>query len=100
MSSMDEEGFREFQLKKKRSPRGVDIYVTMLKKYQNFLQKHKGHNEINLSSTEDLIAFGKWLKEENFQQTIINVYKLALKDYFIYKEEVKLAEIVENGFKN
>ncbi len=96
---MDEEGFREYLLKKKRSPRGVDIYKKMLKKYQNFLHKHRGHDKIDFSSTEDLLAFGKWLKEENFQQTMINMYKLALGHYFTHTEKNKLARIVENDFE-
>ena len=96
---MDEEGFREYLLKKKRSPRGVDIYKKMLKKYQNFLHKHRGHDEIDFSSIDDLLDFGKWLKEENFQQTMINMYKLTLGHYFDYIEKNELAELVKKGFK-
>ena len=96
---MEEDGFREFQLKKKLSPRGVDIYVKMLKKYENFLQKHRNHNNIDLTTSNDLIAFGKWLQEENFQKTMIKVYKLALRDYFIFTEKDVLAKIAQNGFK-
>ena len=95
---MDEEGFREFLLKKKRSPRGVEIYIKMLKKYRNFLQKHRKQDKINFSSIEDLLAFGKWLKKENFQQTMVNMYKLALGEYFIFVEKEELATIVKNGF--
>ena len=46
-----------------------------------------------------MLAFGKWLKEENFQQTMINMYKLALGDYFTYIEKDELVKLAENGFK-
>ena len=97
---MDEEGFREYLQKLKLSPRGVDIYVRMLKKYQNFLKKHRNHNKIDFSSKEDLVAFGEWLEEESFLQTMINVYILSLKHYFAYIEKEELAELVVNEFKD
>lgn len=96
---MDEEGFREYFRKLKRSPRGADIYIKMIKKYENFLRKYRDHDKIDSSSIKDLKAFGKWLKEENFQQTIINMYKLALGHYFTHTEKNKLARIVENDFE-
>ncbi|MHA2255751.1 MAG: site-specific integrase [Candidatus Heimdallarchaeaceae archaeon] len=96
---MDEEGFREFIIKKKLSPRGAEIYLKMLKKYKNFLRKYRNHDNIDFSSIEDLLAFGKWLEEENFQQTMIKMYKLTLKEYFAFIEKTDLVKIVENGFK-
>ncbi|MCK5409217.1 MAG: site-specific integrase [Candidatus Heimdallarchaeota archaeon] len=96
---MDEEGFREFLLKKKLSPRGAEIYIKMLKKYKNFLQKYRDHSNIDFSSIKDLLAFGKWLRDENFQQTMINKYKLALKHYFDFIEKEELAQLTKRGFR-
>lgn len=93
---MDEEGFREFIWKKKLSPRGAEIYLKMLKKYKSFLQKYRNHDNIDLSSREDLLAFGKWLRDENFQQTMIKMYKLTLKEYFAFIERDDLATVVRN----
>ena len=95
---MDEEGFREYFHKKKRSPTAADIYIKMLKKYRNFLQKYCEHDKIDLSSVEDLLSFGNWLKEEKFQQPLVDMYKRALGSYFEFIEKKELAKIAENGF--
>jgi len=95
---MDEEGFREYFHKKKRSPTAANVYIKMLKKYRNFLQKYREHDKIELSSVEDLLSFGNWLKEENFQQPLVSMYKKALGNYFTFIERHDLAKITENGF--
>jgi site-specific recombinase XerD len=96
---MDEEGFKKHFMKKKRSPRGAEIYIKMLKKYKNFLHKYRNHEDIDLSSKGDLQAFSKWLKEENFQQPMLDMYKVALREYFIFINKEKLAKKVEKELR-
>ncbi len=97
---MDEEGFREYLLsRKERSPRGPDVYLKLLKKYEIFLRKHRDQENIDFSTKGDLRAFGKWLKEEDFQETIIKYYKLVLKEYFLFIKREDLVKTAEKGFK-
>ena len=97
---MDEEGFRKYLLsRKKRSPRGPEVYIKILKKYETFLQKHRNRENIDFSTKSDLRAFSKWLKEENFQNTIVDRFELILKEYFTFIKREELVKLSEKVFR-
>jgi hypothetical protein len=79
---MDEEGFREFLLAKKKPKDTTESYIKRVKVFDDFLTEKKQNSDFSTVSREDLILFAfEWCKEKK-----INSYQFlwGLEFYYAY----------------
>jgi hypothetical protein len=54
---MDEKGFREFSRKHGRSKSAIESCIGFVKKFENYLQEHKGIKGIDEATPDDVKDF-------------------------------------------
>jgi len=61
---MDEKGFREFSRKHGRSKSAIESCISFVKKFEKYLQEHKGIKGIDEATPNDIRDFATWGKKE------------------------------------
>jgi len=84
---MDEEGFRSFLKKQRRSDGTIQTCTDFTLKFEQFLEKHRKEKTVEAAKIADLEAFIDWGKREIGS---MNSYLWALGRYFEYSEQESL----------
>jgi len=84
---MDEEGFRSFLKKQRRSDGTIQTCIELTLKYEQYLEKHRKEKTVEIAKIADLEAFIDWGKKEIGS---MNSYHWALGRYFEYSEQKSL----------
>ncbi|MHA2178009.1 MAG: DUF4332 domain-containing protein [Candidatus Thorarchaeota archaeon] len=84
---MDEEEFRKFLKKQRRSDGTIQTCIAFTLKFEQYLEKHRKKKTIEIAQIADLEAFIEWGKKEIGS---MNSYLWALGRYFEYSEQVGL----------
>ncbi|MHA1613263.1 MAG: DUF4332 domain-containing protein [Candidatus Thorarchaeota archaeon] len=81
---MDEEGFRSFLKKQRRSDGTIQTCIELTLKFEQYLEKHREETTVEIAKITDLEAFIDWGKKEI---GLMNSYLWALGRYFEYSEQ-------------
>lgn len=84
---MDEEGFRSFMKKQRRSDGTIQTCIDFTLKFEQYLEKHRKEKTVDIAKIADLEAFIDWGKREIGS---MNSYLWALGHYFEYSEQENL----------
>jgi len=84
---MDEEGFRSFLKKQRRSDGTIQTCIELTLKFEQYLEKHRKEKTVEIAKIADLEAFIDWGKREIGS---MNSYLWALGRYFEYSEQKSL----------
>jgi hypothetical protein len=78
--SLDEEGFRRYLKKTRKSERKIEFDIRNLKKFEEYLLKHKG-KKLEEAASEDLKDYVNWAEE-----TGTKIWLWAFNRYYTYKQ--------------
>ena len=78
---MNEEGFRSFLKRQRRSDGTVDQCVRFAREFQAYVAEHRDAKGIDEAAPDDLEAFASWNKQ---QRKSINSYLWAIHRYYEY----------------
>ena len=84
---MDEEGFRSFLKKQRRSDGTIQTCIDFTMVFEQYLKKHRKEKTVEIAKIADLEAFIDWGKTEIGS---MNSYLWALGRYFEYSEQENL----------
>lgn len=84
---MDEEGFRRFLKKQRRSDGTIQTCIDFTLKFEQYLEKHRKEKTVENVKIADLEAFIEWGKSEIGS---MNSYLWALGRYFEFSEQESL----------
>ena len=79
--TVDEEGFRSFLKKQRRSDGTIRTCTELTLKFEQYLEKHRKGKTVEIAKIADLEAFIDWGKREIGS---MNSYLWALGRYFVY----------------
>ena len=88
---MDEEGFRNFIKKQRRSVGTIQTCIDFTLIFEQYLEKHRTEKTLEIAKIADLEAFIDWGKKEIGS---MNSYLWALGRYFEYSEQESLRKWV------
>lgn len=78
---MDEQGFRSFLKKQRRSDETIDQCVRLTREFEAYLVEQRGTKGLDEANTEDLEAFVSWNRK---QRWAVNSYLWASHRYYEY----------------
>ncbi|UCD21313.1 MAG: site-specific integrase [Chloroflexota bacterium] len=78
---MNEEGFRSFLEKQRRSDGTVDQCVQFAREFEAYVAGHRDAKDLDEAAPDDLEAFASWNKQ---QRKSINSYLWAIHRYYEY----------------
>jgi hypothetical protein len=84
---MDEEGFRSFLKKQRRSQGTIDQCVQFTKEFEAYLDERRHAKGIDDANSDDLEAFASWKKQ---QRKPINSYLWAIHRYYEYTSDDRM----------
>ena len=90
---MDEKGFREFSRKHGRSKSAIESCVGFVKKFEDYLQEHKGVKGIDEATPDDIRDFASWGKKE---LKSINSYLWGIHRYYEFTSDKKMYKVTLN----
>ena len=90
---MDEKGFREFSRKHGRSKSAIESCIGFVKKFENYLQEHKGVKGIDEATPDDIRDFVSWGKKE---LKSINSYLWGIHRYYEFTSDKKMYKVTLN----
>jgi ribosomal protein L18E len=90
---MDEKGFREFSRKHGRSRSATESCISFVKKFEDYLQEHKGVKGIDEATPNDIRDFASWGKKE-LKST--NSYLWAIHRYYEFTSNKEMYKVTLN----
>ena len=87
MAGVDEKGFREFSRKHGRSRSAIESCIGFVKKFEDYLQEHKGIKGIDEATPDDVRDFVSWGKKE---LKSINSYLWGIHRYYEFTSDKKM----------
>ena len=85
---MDEEDFRRYMKRNRRSQSATDRAVKFIKEFERFLQEHKDGKTLDQSSPENLIDFSSWGKT-NLKHSV-RLHLWGIRHYYKYVSNEKM----------
>lgn len=90
MAGMNEKGFREFSRKHGRSKSAIESCIGFVKKFEDYLQEHKGVQGIDKATPDDIRDFASWGKKE---LKSINSYLWGIHRYYEFTSDRKMYKV-------
>jgi len=89
---MDEEKFREFLTKSKRSEKTVKAYISYVKKFEEYLSKYKRGKQLEEANPRDIKDFAFWGRKE---LKSINPYLSGIQRYCEHTDNEDMRNAIE-----
>ena len=90
---MNEEGFRAFMKKQRRSQGTIAQCVQLTQEFEAYLDEHRVGKGIDEAHPEDLEAFVSWKKK---QRKSVNSYLWAIHRYYEYASNEPMRRLTTN----
>jgi len=87
---MDEKGFREFLRKHGRSESAIESCIGFVRKFEDYLQEHKGVKEVDKATPDDIREFASWGKKE---LKPINSYLWGIHRYYEFTSDEEMYRV-------
>lgn len=92
MKNMDEGKFREFLRKSKRSEKTVKVYISYVKKFEEYLLKYKRGKQLKEANPRDIKDFALWGRKE---LKSINPYLSGIQRYYEHTDNEDMRNAIE-----
>jgi hypothetical protein len=90
VAHLDEKGFREFLRKHGRSKSAIESCIGFVKKFEDYLQEHKGVKGIDKATSDDIRDFVSWGKKE---LKSINSYLWGIHRYYEFTSDKEMYRV-------